>query len=83
MRKIFERNISYDEILRNDDYSTKDLDADSIVKKTLSSFPEEIKRFKSGEKKLLGFFIGQVNKKTKGKLNHKIIAKSISDFLKD
>ena len=83
LRKIFERNISYDEILRNDDYSTKDLNVDSIIKKTLSSFPEEIKRFKSGEKKLLGFFIGQVNKKTNGKLNHKIIAKSISDFLKD
>ena len=43
LRKIFERNISYDEILRNDDYSTKDLNVDSIIKKTLSSFPEEIK----------------------------------------
>jgi aspartyl-tRNA(Asn)/glutamyl-tRNA(Gln) amidotransferase subunit B len=32
-----------------------------------------VSRFKNGEEKLMGFFIGQINRKTKGKISHKII----------
>ena len=32
-----------------------------------------MQRFKNGEEKLMGFFIGQINRKTKGKISHKII----------
>ena len=83
LRKVFESNISYEDVLKNENFSSENMDVDFIIKKTLSIFPEEVKRFKSGESKLLGFFIGQVNKETEGKLNHKIIAKSISELLKD
>ena len=83
LRKVFESDISYEDVLKNENFSSENMDVDFIIKKTLSIFPEEVERFKSGESKLLGFFIGQVNKETKGKLNHKIIAKSISELLKD
>ena len=37
------------------------------------SYNDEVSRFKNGEEKLMGFFIGQINKETKGKISHKII----------
>ncbi len=39
----------------------------------LEKFPAEVERFKNGEEKLMGFFVGQVMKATKGKANPKIV----------
>jgi aspartyl-tRNA(Asn)/glutamyl-tRNA(Gln) amidotransferase subunit B len=47
-------------------------DIEAIVNKVLEKNPEEIERFKAGEQKLIGFFVGQVMKETKGKANPKI-----------
>ncbi|MEE8423198.1 MAG: Asp-tRNA(Asn)/Glu-tRNA(Gln) amidotransferase GatCAB subunit B, partial [Thermodesulfobacteriota bacterium] len=44
----------------------------AVVNKVLEKNPEEIERFKAGEQKLIGFFVGQVMKETKGKANPKI-----------
>jgi aspartyl-tRNA(Asn)/glutamyl-tRNA(Gln) amidotransferase subunit B len=49
------------------------LDIDSIISEILSECSDEVSRFKNGEEKLMGFFIGQINRKTKGKISHKII----------
>jgi aspartyl-tRNA(Asn)/glutamyl-tRNA(Gln) amidotransferase subunit B len=46
---------------------------EAIVNKVLEKNPGEIERFKAGEQKLIGFFIGQVMKETKGKANPKIV----------
>lgn len=48
-------------------------DIEAIVNKVLEKNPEEIERFKAGEQKLIGFFVGQVMKETKGKANPKIV----------
>lgn len=44
-----------------------------IINEIIDNNPEEVERFKSGEEKLMGFFVGQVMKASKGKANPKIV----------
>lgn len=46
---------------------------EAIVEEVLSKFPKEVERFKGGEKKLLGFFVGQVMRATQGKANPQLV----------
>ncbi len=54
-----------------------------IVEKILSEHPAEVEKYKSGNTKLIGFFVGQVMKATKGKANPKVVNKILSELLKD
>ena len=38
-----------------------------IIEELIIEYPKEVKSFKEGKTKLLGFFVGQLMKKTKGK----------------
>ena len=42
---------------------------ETVVDEVLAENPTEVERYKDGKEKLLGFFVGQVMKKTKGKAN--------------
>ncbi|WP_319523178.1 Asp-tRNA(Asn)/Glu-tRNA(Gln) amidotransferase subunit GatB [uncultured Desulfosarcina sp.] len=46
---------------------------DPIVDKILTDNPDEVERYRGGQKKLMGFFVGQVMKATKGKANPKVV----------
>ncbi len=46
---------------------------EAIVDDILSKNSDAVERFKSGDAKLMGFFVGQVMKETKGKANPKIV----------
>ncbi len=46
---------------------------DTIIKKVLTESSGEVERYKSGEKKLAGFFVGKIMKESKGKANPKIV----------
>lgn len=59
---------------------TKELEI--VVESVLSENPEELKRFKAGEQKLIGFFVGEVMKKTIGKANPKIVNQILAEKLK-
>ena len=51
-----------------------DTDAiDEVVAKVVSGNPKEVEAYKNGKTKLLGFFVGQVMKETKGKANPKLV----------
>jgi aspartyl-tRNA(Asn)/glutamyl-tRNA(Gln) amidotransferase subunit B len=52
-----------------------------IVEEVLSRFPQEVERFKKGEEKLLGFFVGQVMKETGGKANPRLVNRIIREVL--
>jgi aspartyl-tRNA(Asn)/glutamyl-tRNA(Gln) amidotransferase subunit B len=52
---------------------------EAAVLNVLSRFPKEVEAYRNGKDKLLGFFVGQVMKETKGKANPKIL----NDILKD
>ncbi len=46
---------------------------ESIVDDILNKNPDAVEKFRAGEAKLMGFFVGQVMKETKGKANPKIV----------
>jgi aspartyl-tRNA(Asn)/glutamyl-tRNA(Gln) amidotransferase subunit B len=43
----------------------------SWVDEVLAAYPAEVARYRGGETKLMGFFVGQVMKKSKGKADPK------------
>ncbi|MBW7887976.1 MAG: Asp-tRNA(Asn)/Glu-tRNA(Gln) amidotransferase subunit GatB [Bacteroidetes bacterium] len=53
------------------------------IESILAKFPNEIARFKSGEAKLMGFFVGETMKVMKGKGNPKIINEILAKKLKN
>jgi len=57
--------------------SDKD-ELESLVSGILEKHPDEISRYKGGDEKLIGFFVGQVMKATQGKANPKLV----NDILK-
>lgn len=50
-----------------------------MVKEVLKSNPENIKLFKEGRTNILGWFVGQVMKETKGKANPRIVSKLMNE----
>ncbi len=53
-----------------------------IVQKVLDENPAEVERFLGGQKKLMGFFVGQVMKASKGKANPKAVNEILAEELK-
>jgi aspartyl-tRNA(Asn)/glutamyl-tRNA(Gln) amidotransferase subunit B len=59
-----------------------DTDAiDDVVAKVISSNPKEVEAYKKGKTKLLGFFVGQVMKETRGKANPQMVNKILNRYL--
>ncbi len=54
---------------------------EAIVYKILKDNPEEVSRYRSGENKLIGFFVGQVMKLTGGKANPKLVNEAIKKLI--
>jgi aspartyl-tRNA(Asn)/glutamyl-tRNA(Gln) amidotransferase subunit B len=54
----------------------------SVVESIIARYPKEVEDYRSGKDKLLGFFVGQVMKETKGKANPKLLNQLILDRLK-
>ena len=46
---------------------------EKAVDDVIAKNPKEVERYKAGEEKLVGFFVGQVMKLTKGKANPQIV----------
>jgi len=59
---------------------TKELE--EIVDRILAANSKNVEEYKSGKTKLLGFFVGQVMKETKGKANPELVNKIIIEKLK-
>jgi aspartyl-tRNA(Asn)/glutamyl-tRNA(Gln) amidotransferase subunit B len=53
------------------------------VEEVLGASPGEVERFKAGEEKLMGFFVGQVMKLTRGKANPKVVNELLRKRLKE
>ncbi|MCC5934270.1 MAG: Asp-tRNA(Asn)/Glu-tRNA(Gln) amidotransferase subunit GatB [Candidatus Cyclonatronum sp.] len=52
-----------------------------VVDEVISSHPEEAERFRAGNKKLMGFFVGAVMKQTKGKANPQLVTQMVKEKL--
>jgi len=46
---------------------------EDVISNIISAHPKEVDAYKNGKTKLLGFFVGQVMKETKGKANPKLV----------
>ncbi|MCX5805379.1 MAG: Asp-tRNA(Asn)/Glu-tRNA(Gln) amidotransferase subunit GatB [Proteobacteria bacterium] len=55
----------------------------STIDAVIASFPKELAEFRGGKEKLLGFFVGQVMKETKGKANPKLLNELLLKKLKE
>jgi len=54
-----------------------------MISDLFKKHPHELERLKSGDSKLIGFFVGQVMKLTKGKANPKLVNDIISKSLSE
>jgi len=52
-----------------------------IINELINEYPNEVQAFRNGKTKLLGFFIGQLMKRTKGKADPKLANKLLADNL--
>ena len=52
-----------------------------IIEELIIQYPKEVESFKEGKTKLLGFFVGQLMKKTKGKADPKLANKLLAEKL--
>lgn len=50
-----------------------DNEIEMIIKKILDENPKEVERYRIGEKKLAGFFVGKIMQASKGKANPKVV----------
>ncbi len=53
----------------------------SIIEGVLGEFPDKVESYRKGKRGLLGFFVGQVMKKTGGKANPKLVNKILGEVL--
>ena len=60
----------------NDESAIKDM-----VKAIVEAHPNEVEAYKNGRTNLLGFFVGQVMKETKGRANPQTVNKFVREFL--
>lgn len=56
---------------------------EDIVKGIIKDNPDSVEKFKSGNAKVKGFFVGQVMKGTKGKANPQIVSDLVDKYLQD
>ncbi len=52
------------------------------IEEVLSKNPKEVERYKAGDERLIGFFVGQVMKITKGKANPQLVNELLKNKLK-
>ncbi|MCM1072977.1 MAG: hypothetical protein NC334_04135, partial [Bacteroides sp.] len=52
-----------------------------IVEKIIAAHPAEVESYKNGKTNLLGFFVGQVMKETKGRANPKTVNELVRECL--
>jgi len=80
---LIEPNKKVDKIAEENNW-IHDSDSDSLsvyVAEIIEENPLEIERFKNGEKKLMGVFMGQLMKKSKGKADPKTASKLINEMI--
>jgi aspartyl-tRNA(Asn)/glutamyl-tRNA(Gln) amidotransferase subunit B len=54
---------------------------EAVARGIIDAHPELVAQYRSGEEKVLGFFVGQVMKATKGQANPKLARETLSRIL--
>jgi len=85
-RDIFKKMISHGKsastIIKSENISVASVDEiGDILSQTLLKFPKELERFKAGDVKLKGFFMGQLMRETQGKADPKVLNSKLDEIL--
>ena len=56
---------------------------EAICREVLSENPAEVEKYRGGKKGVIGFFVGQVMKKTRGKANPKVVNQILTRLLEE
>lgn len=56
---------------------------EGLCKQVLNDNPSQVEEFKSGKEKVLGFFVGQVMKQSKGKANPQMVNQTLKTLLSE
>ena len=83
LREMQKSALSPKEIIKNKGWEvlSTESDLEPIVQKIIAKNPAEVERYQNGEQKLMGFFIGQAMRATKGQGNPKIVKEILEKFL--
>ena len=84
LNESWETNKRVDDIIKSkniEQISNPDLLYDE-AEKILEKHPKEVQDYKNGKDKLMGFFVGQIMKETKGKANPKTLNQILNKLLK-
>ena len=54
---------------------------DSVVSQVIEEHPSEVDAYRGGKTKLLGFFVGQIMKATRGQANPKLVNELLRERL--
>jgi aspartyl-tRNA(Asn)/glutamyl-tRNA(Gln) amidotransferase subunit B len=54
---------------------------EGLAKEIVEANPEQVEQFRAGKDRVLGFFVGQLMKKTKGKANPKLLTEAVKKYL--
>ncbi len=75
LEEIFHRGGSPKEIVEREGLSqVSDVsELSAIVEKVVREHPKEVEKYRAGKKKVMGFFVGQVMRETRGKANPKLV----------
>lgn len=81
--EVFDRGADPDQVIKEKGLvQISDSSAlQAVVDEVLAAHPEEAQRYKQGQKKLIGFFVGLIMKKTKGQANPAVVNQILQDKL--
>ncbi len=81
--EVYEKGISPKKIVeeRNLIQESSEDELRALCESILLENPAEVEKYKAGKKGLIGFFVGQVMKKTQGKANPKVVNKIFMELL--
>ncbi len=55
----------------------------AICQKIVEAHPKEVEKYRKGKKNIIGFFVGQVMRETKGKANPKVVNQILAKLLEE
>ena len=85
LNELWTGKLDIDEIIRSKNIEQVS-DTGILMKeaqKILEKHPKEVQDYKNGKDKLMGFFVGQIMKETKGKANPKVLNEILNKLLKE
>ena len=81
--QMLQSDLSVEEIAKNNNW-IQDSDTDSLsefVKQAIAKYPEKVEEYKAGKKGLIGLFMGEVMKLSRGKADPKLANKLVREEL--